>query len=73
MCWRIQAPDGWSILAAGNRAEDRSVTFRMPAALINRFVHLDYEVDLKTGGTGPWLTKCTFGCWFFKYSKGAAI
>ena len=40
-------PDGWSILAAGNRAEDRSVTFRMPAALINRFVHLDYEVDFE--------------------------
>jgi len=40
-------PDGWSIIAAGNRAEDRSVTFRMPAALINRFVHLDYEVDFE--------------------------
>jgi MoxR-like ATPase len=38
-------PDGWKILAAGNRSEDRSVTFRMPAALSNRFIHLDYEVD----------------------------
>jgi hypothetical protein len=38
-------PDGWSIIAAGNRAEDRSVTFRMPAALANRFVHLDFEID----------------------------
>jgi MoxR-like ATPase len=38
-------PDKWRILAAGNRAEDSSITFRMPAALSNRFVHLDYEVD----------------------------
>ena len=38
-------PDGWQIIAAGNRAEDASVTFRMPAALANRFVHLDFEAD----------------------------
>src|SRR5262245_13767850 len=38
-------PDGWTVIAAGNRAEDRSVTFRMPAALANRFVHLDFEVN----------------------------
>ena len=38
-------PEKWRILAAGNRAEDSSITFRMPAALSNRFVHLDYEVD----------------------------
>lgn len=38
-------PDGWSIVAAGNRAEDRSVVFRMPSALSNRFVHIDFEVD----------------------------
>lgn len=38
-------PDGWRIIAAGNRAEDASVTFRMPAALANRFIHLDFEVS----------------------------
>ncbi len=38
-------PEGWRIVAAGNRAEDRSVVFRMPSALANRFVHLDFEVD----------------------------
>lgn len=38
-------PEKWRILAAGNRAEDSSLTFRMPAALSNRFIHLDYEVD----------------------------
>ena len=38
-------PKGWSILAAGNRAADSSIVFRMPAALANRFVHLEFEVD----------------------------
>src|SRR5262249_45424107 len=40
-------PDNWRIIAAGNRAEDRSVTFRMPAALANRFIHLDFEADFE--------------------------
>jgi hypothetical protein len=40
-------PDGWRIIAAGNRAEDRSVTFRLPAALANRFIHLDFEADFE--------------------------
>lgn len=40
-----QLPEGWRIIAAGNRDEDASVTFRMPAALSNRFVHIDFEVD----------------------------
>lgn len=40
-----ELPAGWRIVAAGNRAGDRSVSFRMPAALANRFVHLDFEVD----------------------------
>ncbi|MFM7051187.1 MAG: ATP-binding protein [Planctomycetota bacterium] len=35
-------PDGWHIVAAGNREEDRSVVFRMPDALANRFVHLEF-------------------------------
>jgi hypothetical protein len=47
-------PDGWRILAAGNRAEDRSVTFRMPAALANRFIHLDFEADFEDWRT--WAT-----------------
>lgn len=38
-------PDGWRIIAAGNREQDRAITFRMPSALSNRFVHLDFEVD----------------------------
>lgn len=39
-------PDGWDILAAGNRESDRSVVNRMPTALAKRFVHLDFEVSL---------------------------
>ena len=39
-------PDGWRIFGAGNRAEDASVVFRMPAALSNRFVHVDFEVNV---------------------------
>lgn len=39
-------PEGWSIIAAGNREGDRSVVNRMPAALANRLVHVDFEVNL---------------------------
>lgn len=39
-------PDGWRIVAAGNRAQDASIVHRMPAALSNRFIHLDYEVSV---------------------------
>ena len=40
-------PDGWSIVAAGNRSQDSSIAFRMPAALANRFVHVDFEIDFE--------------------------
>jgi hypothetical protein len=40
-------PDGWAIVAAGNRDSDRAATTRMPTPLRNRFVHLDFEVDLQ--------------------------
>jgi len=42
-----ELPENWRIIAAGNRAEDSSIVFRMPAALANRFVHLDFEVDFE--------------------------
>jgi hypothetical protein len=38
-------PDGWSIVAAGNRENDRGVVYRMPPPLANRFVHFEMEVD----------------------------
>lgn len=41
-----ELPDGWVIIAAGNRETDRAVTSRMSSALANRFVHIDFDVDV---------------------------
>lgn len=38
-------PDGWHIIAAGNRMTDRGVTTRMPTPLANRFYHVEMEVS----------------------------
>jgi len=38
-------PQGWAIVAAGNREGDRGVTYRMPSPLANRFVHFEMEVN----------------------------
>jgi hypothetical protein len=38
-------PKGVSIVAAGNRDGDKGVTYRMPAPLANRFIHLELRVD----------------------------
>ena len=40
-------PRDWAIIAAGNRDSDRAVTSRMPTPLRNRFVHIEFEVDLQ--------------------------
>jgi AAA domain (dynein-related subfamily) len=39
-------PDGWTIIAAGNRVRDRAAAQRMPTALRNRFAHIDICVDV---------------------------
>ncbi len=39
-------PDGWWIVAAGNRQTDRALVFRLSSALANRFVHIDFDVDV---------------------------
>jgi len=41
-----QIPDGWAIIAAGNRQGDRGVTYSMPAPLANRFSHYEVEINL---------------------------
>ncbi len=41
-----ELPDGWTVIAAGNRETDRAVTSRMPSALANRFVHIGVDCDL---------------------------
>lgn len=40
-----QVPDGWAIVAAGNRASDRAIVNTMSTALKNRFTHVDYDVN----------------------------
>lgn len=40
-----ELPEGWSIVAAGNRENDRGVVYKMPPPLANRFVHFEMEVD----------------------------
>lgn len=40
-----ELPKGWSIVAAGNRENDRGVVYKMPPPLANRFVHFEMEVD----------------------------
>ncbi len=37
-------PEGVDIIAAGNREGDKAVTFKMPSPLLNRFIHIDFEV-----------------------------
>ena len=41
-----ELPEGWAVLAAGNRAGDRAVVHEMPSALKSRFTHLDFEVNV---------------------------
>lgn len=40
-----QLPEGWTVVAASNRAEDRAGAHRLITPLLNRFVHLDLEVS----------------------------
>jgi ATPase family associated with various cellular activities (AAA) len=40
-----ELPEGWSVIAASNRSEDRAGTHRLISPLLNRFVHLDLEVS----------------------------
>ena len=42
---QYKLPDNVSIVAAGNRDADKGVTYRMPAPLANRFIHLELAVS----------------------------
>ena len=42
-----ELPKGWSIIAAGNRENDRGIIYKMPPPLANRFVHFEMEVDFE--------------------------
>ncbi len=41
-----ELPEGWSVLAAGNRESDRANAQRMPTALSLRLVHFDIDVNV---------------------------
>lgn len=43
-----KVPEGWYIMAAGNRAQDRAVSMTMSSALANRFLHLELEADAES-------------------------
>ena len=38
-------PNGWAVMAAGNRQEDGGLYSRMPLPLMNRFTHLEIQVS----------------------------
>jgi hypothetical protein len=42
---QYKLPDNVIVIAAGNRENDRGVTYRMPAPLANRFCHIYMEVN----------------------------
>lgn len=48
---QYRLPDGWLIVAAGNRLDDRGITYAMPAPLANRFMHVELHADVDI-----WLT-----------------
>jgi len=52
-----ELPKGWSIVAAGNRENDRGVVYKMPPPLANRFVHFEMEVDFDDWKTWAYSAK----------------
>ena len=49
-----KVPENWIIIAAGNRIGDRSVTFRLPTALSNRFTHFELDPSLEDWTEWAW-------------------
>lgn len=41
-----QLPNGWCVIAAGNKTEHGANAYKMAAPLRNRFVHIDFEVNV---------------------------
>lgn len=39
-------PDAWALVAAGNRMSDRAIVNQMSTALRNRFVHIEFDVNV---------------------------
>lgn len=51
-----ELPEGWLVIAAGNRLADGAAAVRMPSPLANRFMHLEMTADLDS-----WIS------WAFKH------
>lgn len=51
-CGEYRLPDGWIVVAAGNRRQDRAATQELPSHLKNRFTHL--EIDAKFADWEVW-------------------
>ncbi len=47
-------PMGWVVIAAGNRVSDRSVAYRLPTALANRFTHLEIVPKIEDWTSWAW-------------------
>ena len=53
---RLHMPEGWMVIAAGNRQSDKGITFNMAAPLTNRMTKL--EVDAELDGFQMHAAKC---------------
>ncbi len=65
-------PDGWTPMAAGNRAQDHGATYAMPVPLRNRFCHVELESSAddwldwaRTAGVNSYVTS------FIDYKRDA--
>lgn len=61
-------PDGWLVIAAGNRTEDRAVSCAMSSALANRFLHVEMTPnteDWEAWGRGHGIHSAVLG--FIQY------
>ncbi len=47
-------PPKWIVIAAGNRVTDRSVAYRLPTALANRFTHLEITPNIEEWTQWAW-------------------
>jgi hypothetical protein len=60
-CGEYRLPDGWIVVAAGNRRQDRAATQELPSHLKNRFTHLEIDAkfaDWEIWAVTPNATKC---------------
>jgi hypothetical protein len=43
-----KVPDGWRIIAAGNRAQDKGTYFKLAPALANRMTHIEVQTSIES-------------------------